>query len=105
MVWELLARGPVGMPDGAVGVDTGIVGDTLVAGRAAAGLCQVFSVRCTLEKEPLPPPLPRNGGWYPRGPAGTASTPLFSGRLCAETDRTGAVKLRCPPLGPDGGAL
>lgn len=103
-MWELPARGPVGIPDGAVGTAAEIVGDTLVVGRDGAGLCQVFSARCTLEKEPLPP-LPRNGGWYPRGPAGTATTPLFSGLLCAETDKTGAVKLRCPPLGPDGGGL
>lgn len=98
----MTARGPVGMADGAVGVATGIVGDTLAFARAE--LCQAFSARCPPENEPLPPPLGRKG-WYPRGPAGTVGTVLFSGLLCAETDRAGAVKLRWLPLGPDGGAL
>lgn len=57
MMWLVLARGPVGMLDGAVGVTVDNVGDTLAVGRDKAGLCHWLSPR----KAPLPP-LPRKGG-------------------------------------------
>jgi hypothetical protein len=113
------ARGPVGIPLEA-GETGGIVGEALGAVGVGGAPPQEEPASCRRSaKEPPRPPLgceePREGGTYPRGPAGGAKLLELSGRLCADIDAgplggfaggdlEGAEKLRVA-LGPVGGAL
>lgn len=116
---EELARGPVGIPFEA-GETGGIVGEALGATGVGTAPLQDETASCRRSaKEPPRPPLgceePREGGTYPRGPAGGARVLAWSGRLCADIDAgalgsfaggdlEGAEKLRVA-LGPVGGIL
>ena len=116
---EEAARGPVGIPFEA-GETGGTVGEALGKVGVGGAPPQEALVSCLRStKEPPRPPLgceePREGGTYPRGPAGGAKLLGLSVRLWADIDAgalggfaggdlEGAEKLRLA-LGPVGGAL